>query len=186
MNNTFYAPNDYRVYLAHHGIKGQKWGVRRFQNADGSYTSAGKGRYGIGDGKSYNGVKASKGIVDRASAIKSYRSSYNKASSMRDAADAKWRETMDARKQMGRTAIGRTVAAIRNNTDAAKNYSKKYDEWNRMQEAADAQWRDAKDKYKATGSNKISRVINNAKYDIDSAKAKRLIEVGRGAIKRRR
>lgn len=60
MNNTFYAPNDYRVYLAHHGIKGQKWGVRRFQNADGSYTSSGKSRYGIGDGESYKGAKASK------------------------------------------------------------------------------------------------------------------------------
>lgn len=34
------------LYLAHHGIKGQKWGVRRFQNSDGSYTSAGKNRYG--------------------------------------------------------------------------------------------------------------------------------------------
>ena len=30
--------------LAHHGIKGQKWGVRRFQNKDGSYTDAGKKR----------------------------------------------------------------------------------------------------------------------------------------------
>lgn len=31
--------------LYHHGIKGQKWGVRRYQNADGSLTSAGKKRY---------------------------------------------------------------------------------------------------------------------------------------------
>lgn len=36
------------AYLAHHGIKGQKWGVRRFQNDDGSYTSAGKRRYSKG------------------------------------------------------------------------------------------------------------------------------------------
>ncbi len=31
--------------LYHHGIKGQRWGVRRFQNKDGSYTAAGKKRY---------------------------------------------------------------------------------------------------------------------------------------------
>ena len=32
-------------YLAHHGIKGQKWGVRRYENPDGSLTEAGKKRY---------------------------------------------------------------------------------------------------------------------------------------------
>ena len=31
-------------YLAHHGIKGQRWGVRRFQNTDGTRTAAGKAR----------------------------------------------------------------------------------------------------------------------------------------------
>lgn len=36
MNNT---------YLIHHGILGQKWGVRRYQNPDGSLTAAGKKRY---------------------------------------------------------------------------------------------------------------------------------------------
>ena len=30
--------------LIHHGIKGQKWGVRRFQNEDGSLTNLGKQR----------------------------------------------------------------------------------------------------------------------------------------------
>lgn len=31
-------------YLDHHGIQGQKWGVRRYQNEDGSLTAAGKRR----------------------------------------------------------------------------------------------------------------------------------------------
>lgn len=31
--------------LIHYGVKGQKWGVRRYQNKDGSLTSAGKKRY---------------------------------------------------------------------------------------------------------------------------------------------
>ena len=36
----------YRIdELVHHGIKGQKWGVRRFQKKDGSLTPAGKKRY---------------------------------------------------------------------------------------------------------------------------------------------
>ena len=37
----------YTEELYHHGILGQKWGVRRFQNKDGSLTSAGKKRRGV-------------------------------------------------------------------------------------------------------------------------------------------
>lgn len=50
MHNTF--------ELYHHGIKGQKWGVRRFQNLDRTWTDAGKIRYG--DGKASNKVQVVK------------------------------------------------------------------------------------------------------------------------------
>jgi hypothetical protein len=44
MRNVFeyYKEDD---YLSHHGILGQKCGIRRFQNKDGSYTKAGEQRY---------------------------------------------------------------------------------------------------------------------------------------------
>ena len=36
-----YSPYD-SEYLAHHGILGQKWGIRRYQNEDGTLTDAGR------------------------------------------------------------------------------------------------------------------------------------------------
>lgn len=44
------APEDLQNYsLMHFGIKGQRWGIRRFQNEDGSLTAEGKERYDVGD-----------------------------------------------------------------------------------------------------------------------------------------
>ena len=54
---------DYRYTdeIYHHGIKGQKWGVRRFQNKDGSLTSAGKERYYVDNDSSTAITKNSDG-----------------------------------------------------------------------------------------------------------------------------
>ena len=57
--------------LSHHGIKGQKWGRRRYQNKDGSLTPAGKQRYGSEENfeSRYDedvkaGIKAAKKLTD--------------------------------------------------------------------------------------------------------------------------
>ena len=47
-------------YICHHGVKGMHWGVRRYQNYDGSLKSSGKQRYNEATSKMFtasNGVK---------------------------------------------------------------------------------------------------------------------------------
>lgn len=46
MNTYYIAGYPVSDALYHHGIKGQRWGIRRYQNMDGSLTAAGRERYG--------------------------------------------------------------------------------------------------------------------------------------------
>lgn len=59
-----------RDELYHHGIKGQHWGQRRWQNEDGSLTSAGREHYGYGKGLFRNTRQMN---IDRNNAYKTYK-----------------------------------------------------------------------------------------------------------------
>lgn len=53
---SYWAPTD----LAHYGVLGMKWGVRRYQNKDGSFNAAGKKRYfSEGSGDNYKKLSRS-------------------------------------------------------------------------------------------------------------------------------
>lgn len=68
----YYAIDDKTDQLEHHGIKGQKWGVRRFQRADGTRTPAGKKREQESSGDAQNGGQKRQvdtGKIKKAAAI---------------------------------------------------------------------------------------------------------------------
>lgn len=76
--------------LMHYGVMGMKWGIRRYQNADGSLTAAGKKRYGS-VGESYTKMKQAKAKYK--SDAKQYSKAYNKATST-----ASWFQGREVRK----------------------------------------------------------------------------------------
>lgn len=63
----------YEMYLAHHGILGMKWGLRRYQNKDGSLTPAGKTRYGGQQNPRHKPSSARKVAKQRAAALEKAR-----------------------------------------------------------------------------------------------------------------
>lgn len=59
--------------IKHWGIFGQKWGVRRFQNKDGSLTPEGRQRYGVGPSRDPHGIGSSMSDDELRSMTKRYR-----------------------------------------------------------------------------------------------------------------
>ena len=67
--------NEVDIFLAHHGVKGMKWGVRRYQNKDGSLTTSGKKKIS----KEYKkaSIAGDKALQQKYSSM--YMKAYNKA-----------------------------------------------------------------------------------------------------------
>ena len=87
-------------YLVHHGILGMKWGVRKYQNEDGTYTEAGKRRY-FDNGMTYKEMKKSydsdsKRFEEEA---KNDKNVQNEIKSMRDRANKKEKEASELYKK---------------------------------------------------------------------------------------
>lgn len=75
MDNRYYGS---RNELYHHGVKGQRWGVRRYQNEDGTLTRAGRERY---NAKDYDSMEESKKIQYNKDRFRQTRNDYARAAS---------------------------------------------------------------------------------------------------------
>jgi hypothetical protein len=86
-------------YLAHHGILGMKWGIRRFQNPDGTRTAAGKARYN--EGGPVNPIKKIGDAMKQRKTDKQRKAALEKARQAKaaKAAEAKAKEEHEAGKQ---------------------------------------------------------------------------------------
>ena len=91
---------NYRIpdYISHHGILGQKWGIRRFQNPDGTRTAAGKARYNEGSDKPSNPIKA---VGD---AIKKHKTDKQRKAALEKARQAKATKAAEAKSAEEREA----------------------------------------------------------------------------------
>ena len=109
--------------LQHHGIKGQKWGIRRFQNKDGSLTPAGRKRQKQNDGpihEDYSKSHDSKSV--KSMSDKELRDRINRLNMERQYAQLTATEKSIGRKIVSEVLlnVGKELAK-----DYLKNYAKK-------------------------------------------------------------
>lgn len=151
--------------LYHHGIKGQKWGVRRFQNKNGTLTNAGKKRY-----------SDSSESTEKEALSQKNRHARSAKSLQRDVEDLRkhgYRSEADAVQKVADREKAKAVEKYNKDRSVAnkvKTYNKKYDEWNKAQESADAKWAEVQEKRAKMGKNAISRILASAKNKTAEAK----------------
>lgn len=126
--------------LYHHGIKGQKWGVRRFQNADGTRTTAGKQRYYGGSKREEKEAKKREAIKEYSKVIDSYNRDMKKANEVWNEARAKYNslgpDDVSRMREVSKAERGKGSKDAKEYLDLSNKYGQmSYDAWDRKMEA---------------------------------------------------
>jgi len=111
---SVYYAYDNSPFLSHHGTKGMHWGVRRYQNPDGTLTEEGKKRYGV-----KNGSSNSSKFVDTQRAF---------AENVNDATRDKNNEKRLAKKLFGKKGDKKIGDLLVDNRNAFRDYGSKYEQ----------------------------------------------------------
>ena len=130
MEFTSWNPNE----LAHFGVRGMKWGQRRYQNPDGSLTSLGKERYGQGGDRSRLGMKHDLNKLDREQTNAKARYDYYDAKRKKAIAKSQKKIAKAAEKGDKKT-VRKEMAAIKKTN---KTVGKKADEYKKLLDSSKA------------------------------------------------
>lgn len=125
------ARTQYPDYLVHYGIAGQRWGIRRYQNEDGTLTEEGKLRYNEGKPESETWNKGeAKYLTDRELQRRNNRLNqerqYREALTTESERNAKQIKSDIIKKVIAGTAISLAAVAMRGHWKQAASFIGKY------------------------------------------------------------
>jgi len=165
----------YETELYHHGVKGQRWGVRRYQNYDGTLTAKGKKR----DLKTAGQYKKALNRIDQGLAEEGHylRKSQEKVKRLDKKSDKAYQKYLDS--------VTNVDGAWKdpkyyNDGPPSNKYSKKLDKINRKLGAAQDEVKQHQS-YIDAGQKLSTRLINEAKqkgYKVESKEVSRIANTG--------
>lgn len=111
---------EYSYELYHHGTKGMKWGIRRYQNTDGSLTPAGKKRYYDTPELNKQKTKMETAKARRSEAVKKVNKASNRQSTVPTAANRKAYEKADHEYRKADAAYLKSRLEYKTNKEVAR------------------------------------------------------------------
>lgn len=132
--------------LYHWGIKGQKWGVRRYQNKDGSLTAAGRKRYSDDPKVAESKAAVKQAKKDRSKALTKYNKAYSKYYALPTKGNSKRLDEALDNLRKAESSLESTKFKYGVNKEAARLREKGYNNQNKSKHRQDLE-----EKYKKLG-----------------------------------